>query len=218
RRPAGQGKGKEPVVSLDLIRGAIGKSRREMRSVEVKNDPPPIFVSKKPAILVLFDGAPIWSPVQGTSLKFAVNTNWDVFQDGGGTFYLRNGTSWIKTKAPKGAWAPAGGLPADFSKLPDDPYWTEVRANLPGANQRPRGHPRARGRAGGLIQRAARGIDRDPGRAAPQAGAEHAALEGGQHGERPLLRKGGRQLLLSDLGPLVPRRQPERPLELCEQR
>ena len=51
----------------------------------------PIFFSKTPAVIVNLDGEPIWSPIKENDLKFAVNTNWDLFQHGPtNTFYLRN--------------------------------------------------------------------------------------------------------------------------------
>ena len=46
----------------------------------VKADPPVIFYSTSPAVLVNLDGDPIWSPIKDNDLKFAVNTNWDLFE------------------------------------------------------------------------------------------------------------------------------------------
>ena len=60
----------------------------------MKADPPPIFFSKTPAVIVNLDGDPIWSPIKDNDLKFAVNTNWDLFQHGPtNTLYLRNNAS-----------------------------------------------------------------------------------------------------------------------------
>ena len=57
----------------------------------VKADPPPIFFSKTPAVLVNIDGDPIWAPIPENDLKSAVNTNWDLFEHGPTkTYYLRN--------------------------------------------------------------------------------------------------------------------------------
>ena len=46
----------------------------------IKADPPTIFFSTTPAVMVNIDGDPIWSPIKENDLKFAVNTNWDLFQ------------------------------------------------------------------------------------------------------------------------------------------
>ena len=59
----------------------LDKSQIIPKNVEgVKADPPPIFFSTTPAVLVNLDGDPIWSPIKENDLKFAVNTNWDLFQ------------------------------------------------------------------------------------------------------------------------------------------
>lgn len=122
------------IISLDRVLVNVNKSQIIPKNVEgLKSDPPTIFLSKTPAILVGFDGDPIWSPIKENELKFAVNTNWDVFQDGRtGVYYLRNDTSWLRAADLKGPWSDAGKLPDSFAKLPADDNWKDVRANLPG--------------------------------------------------------------------------------------
>ena len=72
-------------------------------STGVKADPPTIFFSKKPAVLVNLDGEPIWSPIKENDLKFAVNTNWDLFQhDPTKIYYLRNEQSWLQAQDAQG--------------------------------------------------------------------------------------------------------------------
>ena len=59
----------------------IDKSQIMPKNVEgIKADPPAIFFSKTSAVMVNLDGEPIWSPIKDNDLKFAVNTNWDLFQ------------------------------------------------------------------------------------------------------------------------------------------
>ena len=49
------------------------------------------------------DGEPIWSPIKDNDLKFAVNTNWDLFEhEPTKTFYLRNEKSWLQGHRPRG--------------------------------------------------------------------------------------------------------------------
>ena len=123
------------VMALDHVLAGLDTSRIRPRNVAgVKADPPAIHVSTVPAILVNFDGSPVWSPISGTDLTYAVNTNWDVFeQSSTKTFYLRYGSTWLKASSLTGRWSPAGTLPRTFSMLPADANWKEVRANLPGA-------------------------------------------------------------------------------------
>ena len=71
----------ERVIALDRVLAHLDTSKIIPKNVEgVKADPPPIFFSTKPAVLVNVDGDPIWSPIKDNDLKFAVNTNWDLFQ------------------------------------------------------------------------------------------------------------------------------------------
>jgi hypothetical protein len=124
----------ERVIALDRVLAGLDKSQLLTKNVAgVKADPPRIFFDVKPAILASFDGDPIWSPIQGSALRFAVNTNWDVFEHGPSkTLFMRHGTVWLKATAIAGPWMPAGPLPADFSRLPADDNWKDVRASLPG--------------------------------------------------------------------------------------
>ena len=125
----------ERVIALDRVLAYVDKSQIIPKNVEdVKADPPNIFYSTRAAILVGFDTDPIWSPIQGNDLKFAVNTNWDVFQDESSkTFFLRDERTWFKASNIRGPWSPAGKLPDSFSKLPADDNWKDVKAALPGA-------------------------------------------------------------------------------------
>jgi hypothetical protein len=122
------------VIALDRVLANLDKSQIIPKNVDgIKADPPAIFFSRTPAVIVNIDGDPIWSPIKENDLKFAVNTNWDLFQHvPGNTFYLRNEQTWLKATDLKGQWTPAGTLPDSFKKLPADENWKEVRAALPG--------------------------------------------------------------------------------------
>jgi len=122
------------LMSLDRILVQVDKSQIIPKNLEgIKSDPPEIFLSKTPAILLSFDGDPIWSSIKDNELKFAVNTNWDLFQHGPtSVYYLRNEDTWLRAVDLKGPWTPAGKLPESFSKLPADDNWKDVKENLPG--------------------------------------------------------------------------------------
>jgi hypothetical protein len=124
----------ERVIALDRVLASLDSSQILPKNAEdVKADPPKIFFSEKPTLLVNLDGEPIWSPIRENDLKFAVNTNWDLFEHGPTkTFYLRNEKSWLKAAGLAGPWTPAGTLPGSFGKLPADDNWMDVKAALPG--------------------------------------------------------------------------------------
>lgn len=121
-------------IALDRVLAQVDKSQIVPKNVPgIKGDPPKIFVSRTSAILLNLDGYPIWSPIKDNDLKFAVNTNWDLFLHGPtNTYYLRDGDAWLKSPSVEGQWVPAGALPESFAKLPDDDNWKDVKAALPG--------------------------------------------------------------------------------------
>jgi hypothetical protein len=124
----------ERVIALDRVLASLDRSQILPKNVEgVKADPPVIFYSTRNAVLVNLDGDAIWSPIRDNDLKFAVNTNWDLFQHGPTqTFFLRHESAWLKASKLEGPWSTAGKLPESFSKLPAEASWNEVKAALPG--------------------------------------------------------------------------------------
>jgi hypothetical protein len=123
----------ERVIGLDRVLAAVDTSQVKARNnAGVKADPPVVFSSTTPAVLVNLDGTPIWSPIKENDLRFAVNTNWDLFEyPASSTFYLRNGNAWMKASSVGGPWTPAGTLPDSFAKLPDNDNWKDARAAIP---------------------------------------------------------------------------------------
>src|SRR5678815_4433198 len=122
------------IIALDRVLAYIDKSTISPKNVVgLKSDPPRIILTQTPSILVNFDGEPIWSPIKDNELKFAVNTNWDIFQHAPtGLYYLRNDNVWLRATDLQGYWSNAGKLPESFNKLPNDENWKDVHANLPG--------------------------------------------------------------------------------------
>jgi hypothetical protein len=123
------------VISLDRVLASVDKSTIIPKNVEgVKADPPKIFYSSTKAILLSFDGDPIWSPIKDNDLKYVINTNWDVFQDSPSKqLYLRDDDNWFTASQIEGPWAPVKDKPPEsIKKLPEDDNWKEVRKNYPG--------------------------------------------------------------------------------------
>jgi hypothetical protein len=135
---------KETEVELERLVANLDRFESQPQQVELKVDPPKIFVSTTPAILVVLNGKPIMSPIKDNELKFAVNTNWDLFELAQ-TWYLRNEDAWYKALTLGGPWAPAGKLPKPFKILPKpkkDPTWKDVKENMPGKKIKPEDVPR----------------------------------------------------------------------------
>ena len=148
------------TVSLDRILPYLDPAKQpQQQAVELNLDPPKIFFSSRPAILVMFMGEPQLQPVvkDRNDLMFAVNSNWPVFFDASGQrYYLLNGDNWLMAAdAVKGPWTPAGALPKR-------PFFPAGRRKLgrgagAGAGQTPLESPRS------ICQQGTGGIDSYPG-------------------------------------------------------
>ena len=123
----------DKIRSISLDRMLVSLERAGVKNIDLKNDPPKIFYSKKPAVLVIYDGKPVLSPIKESDLKFVVNTNWDVFSlESSKTVYLRNEKSWMQVADLDGPFTPAEKLPDNFKKLPKDDNFKDVLLNIPG--------------------------------------------------------------------------------------
>ena len=85
-------------------------------------------------MLLSVAGEPIFVPVGGGELQFVLNTNWDVLRvgDDGALFMCYDEQSWLTAGDVAGPWSWAETLPVEFSAVPDDANWANVRACLPG--------------------------------------------------------------------------------------
>jgi hypothetical protein len=98
---------------------------------------PKVYVSDKPAELILLTGEPNYLLVQGTGLLWVSNTESDVFRIGktGPVFYLVAGR-WFSAPDFTGPWTFATPtLPADFKKISLEHERSRVLASVPGTDE-----------------------------------------------------------------------------------
>ncbi len=121
------------VVSQQRLAASLADFERLADVPDIKADPPPIFVSETPAILLQTDGKAVTAPVKGVEgLSFVVNTNWDLFKvEQSGDYYVRSDKSWLTSKTLETGWTETETVPDLFSKLPDIENWKGVKASLP---------------------------------------------------------------------------------------
>ena len=97
---------------------------------------PEVFFTDKPAELILFQGEPAYSKIQGTNLSYASNSESDIFQDSQNEIYFLTSGRWFRAKSLDGPWSYAGSsLPPDFAKIPPDHPRSHVVASIPGSQQ-----------------------------------------------------------------------------------
>jgi hypothetical protein len=116
------------VMALERLVATVEKSETPA-PVEVRNDPPMIFVSNTPAILLYVDGEAVKADIPATNLGFVVNSNFPLFfeKDSEKANYLYTGQQWLKGASMDGAWAAAPKLPADMTKVANDPKWEQMK-------------------------------------------------------------------------------------------
>jgi len=98
---------------------------------------PKVFVSTKPAELILVNGAPTYLLVTDTKLLWVSNSESDVFRLGkGGPVYFLVSGRWFSAPDFSGPWTFATpSLPADFKKIPVAHPRSRVLASVPGTDQ-----------------------------------------------------------------------------------
>ncbi len=126
---------KTQFLPLDVILTYIEPEAGMAVDPDLSYEPPPIFYSSTPAVLVITDGEPLLAPVPDTKLQYAVNTNWDLFRYNEKEWYLRDEDRWLKNKTLSGDWKFDNSLPGHFKKLPDDGNWIDVKAAIPPAKR-----------------------------------------------------------------------------------
>jgi hypothetical protein len=107
------------VIALDrlLAELAITQARTSSLGHQLKHDPPEIFFSTQPAILILIDGEPVLRPVKDTNLTRVINTRVLILHDKArGKYYLHLMDGWMEADAIAGPWSVAWLLPRDLKK------------------------------------------------------------------------------------------------------
>lgn len=106
-------------ISLERVVASMPKSSEPVKTVELNNNPPFIFVAYEPAILLGLDGQPVLAEIKDTKFKYVVNTQWALFQDTRDSkYYLLVGQRWLAASDLHGPWQPTTKLPKDFNKIP----------------------------------------------------------------------------------------------------
>jgi hypothetical protein len=119
------------TISLDRL-VASAKKTKTPTVAEVKNDPPAIFISMRPEILLLVNGEPVTAPIANSKLQFVVNANWPLFiEQGRSTYYLFDGKGWLTCASLGGTWTPTNQLPKQMAKVPENANFTGLKGFIP---------------------------------------------------------------------------------------
>src|SRR4051812_48230397 len=99
--------------------------------------PPVVFISTKPAEIIVTDGPPQFAPVTGTGLQVVKNTHDALFfQPSDGRFFLLTSGRWFAAHGLDGPWTFAtNDLPPDFALIPPNGPQGAILASVPGTSQ-----------------------------------------------------------------------------------
>lgn len=119
------------TISLDRLVAAVDKSKLPPpKAVAVKNDPPEIFVSHGPAVLLLVEGEPVKAKVKDSKIEAVANANWPLFfyKD---QYYVTVNNQWLASNALKGPWTSVNALPNEMQKIPKDEHFAGLKSAIP---------------------------------------------------------------------------------------
>ncbi|HEY6328503.1 MAG TPA: carbohydrate-binding family V/XII [Blastocatellia bacterium] len=110
------------MIALDRLLAdlAVNKEEEANAGQDLKNDPPRIIFSTKPAVLVLVDGQPVLRPAGEDDIQRVINTRALLLLDSKkNTYYLTLMDGWVRAPSPEGPWTYAKDVPGDVNKVKD---------------------------------------------------------------------------------------------------
>jgi hypothetical protein len=120
------------TLSLDRLVATVTKDKTPPPTADLDNDPPTIYISMRPAILLMVNGTPAVGNIANSNMQFVVNANWPLFQSqGGGPYYLFNSKGWMTAPNLEGTWTATAQLPPGMSAVPANANFTNLKQFIP---------------------------------------------------------------------------------------
>ena len=120
-------------VSMERIVACTPKKQPD-QTVSVKNDPPTIFVSNTPAILLQLEGQPAITDATKGGIQYVFNANWPLFFDPvTSAYFLYDNLEWQTATQLNGPWSFTSALPSSLVSLATDNNWKNLlKGAIPG--------------------------------------------------------------------------------------
>ena len=131
-------------VSMERIVACTPKKQNPSQAVNVRNDPPTIFVSNTPAILLQLEGQPGIADCTKGGIQYVFNANWPVFFDNKTSkYYLFDDVEWQTASQLSGPWVFTSKLPSSLTSLTKDDHWKDVlKGSIPAPDKPGNGFPK----------------------------------------------------------------------------
>ena len=103
---------------------------------ELRNNPPKIYYSKEPAVLVFIDGDPVLANINGSELyQYVVNTpHFIVRSSSDKQYYLKGGNWWYTSADPTESWKPIETPPMQIKQLAEKATELKAKSNTADKN------------------------------------------------------------------------------------
>ena len=101
-------------------------------------NPPDVIVATEPTELIVTDGAPVYTPLEGAALLYVSNTESDVFMDiASQQYYILLAGRWYRAASLGGPWSyvASNALPPAFAAIPPSSPRGDVLACVAGTEQ-----------------------------------------------------------------------------------
>jgi hypothetical protein len=112
-------------------------SKPSLEQAKKEGKIPDIYVSSKPAELLMTEGTPQLEPIAGTELEYVKNTTANMFRDSEThDYYILLAGRWFRSKSLEdGAWEFVSGtsLPEKFARIPESSPKAGVLVSVPGS-------------------------------------------------------------------------------------
>ena len=110
------------TIALDRLEAELATTQAEKTGAryDLKNDPPKIIFSSRPAVLVSIDGQPVLRPLAESGLQRVINTRaLIVFDQKKATYYLYLMDGWVESSSAEGPWSYAKHPPHNLNTVKD---------------------------------------------------------------------------------------------------
>lgn len=121
-------------IGLEMIVACTPKPETTANDLSVNNNPPLIFISTSPAILLQLEGKPQLYAAAGenSTLQLLINANWPVFYSTSNKeYYLFDEMEWQKTEELSGNWQFTAELPDELNVLANDTTFSNLKDAFP---------------------------------------------------------------------------------------
>ena len=105
--------------SLSKLTATLASSEEVQKSLDnIKNDPPVIIFKDQLAVLLSYDGKPIFKDIESSPYQRALNTQFAVIKvNNKAQYYLTSGSIWYQASNELGPWIVTDYPPADLVKM-----------------------------------------------------------------------------------------------------